>query len=127
MKKYLPLTAVILLLLVPVACTSNPKAITPSPSGTSYFTTTPTSIPFSLIITEPQNESVVKENLLRVSGRTAPDAVLSINGDMVRTIDENGNFTFVISLVEGPNLIDAIATNYDGSQVSQELTVIYAP
>ena len=128
MKKYfIILTAVVVLLFTSLACTSSTSSITPAPMGTSTVTATSTSVPLSLTISEPQNESIVRESLLRVSGHTAPDAILSINGDMVRTIDENGNFTTVISLVEGPNLIDAIATNYEGDQVSQELTVIYLP
>ena len=133
MKKYLIVATVLMLLLVPMACTSStpaatsPPVKTPSPSGTIVITTTPIAGTLSLTISQPQNESVVSESLLTVSGQTAPDAVLSINGDMVPAIDANGNFTAVVSLVEGPNVIDAIATDYSGNQASQELVIIYTP
>jgi len=109
-----------LLALVAGACTQLAPTPTPTPSA-------PPSSGLTLTILEPQDEAVVKQNLMRVVGRTTPDAVVSVNGHVIRAIDENGNFTTVISLAEGPNLVEIIATDYQGNKVSQVLTVIYAP
>ncbi len=79
------------------------------------------------MVTSPQDEVVVKDAILRVLGRTSPDAVVSVNGKIIRTVDIEGNFSTLVSLVEGPNLLEVIATDYRGGQASQVLTVIYAP
>lgn len=115
------LLGIILLVMVAVAAGCRGPAPTPTP------TPTPPVLGLTLTILEPPDEAVVKESLMRVVGRTAPDAVVSVNGHIIRAIDEGGNFTTVISLAEGPNLVEVIATNYQGSEVSQVLTVIYAP
>jgi len=106
---------------------------TPTPAPSPALTPAPTPTPtlpapgLTLTISEPQDEAVVKENLIRVIGRTAPDAVVSVNGHIIRAINEGGDFTAVISLAEGPNLVEVIATDYQGNEVNQMLTVIYAP
>ena len=93
----------------------------------------PTSTPataaagFTLSISEPADQTVVNQDTIRVAGRTEPDAVVSVNGNIVTGIDKDGNFATAVSLLEGPNLIEVIASDYAGNQSSQTLTVIYAP
>ncbi len=118
---------VLLVLLVVVAC--GPRApVAPTRTPTPVVPgATPSTAALSLVVTVPQDEVVVKDAILRVVGRTSPDAVVSVNGKIVRTVDIEGNFSTLVSLVEGPNLLEVIATDYRGGQASQVLTVVYAP
>ncbi len=103
---------------------SNPTA---APGATVKPITPPAASGLNLSIVQPQIESVVTGSLLEVKGQTNPDAIVSVNGVIVKFIDVNGNFTAVVPLEEGPNLIEIVASDYQNNQVSQTLTVIYAP
>lgn len=81
---------------------------------------------FFLEVTEPQDESVVSTSPIRVSGSTSPGAEVSINGELI-DVDEQGNFAAMVQLEEGPNVIEVIATDYDGNEESCILAVIYTP
>ena len=80
--------------------------------------------PFVLLITEPENESIVSSPILPVAGRTGPNAIVSLNGRSL-PVDEFGHFSSTVRLEEGPNLIDLVATNDDGQTLSSVLAVIY--
>ena len=82
------------------------------------------SLPFLLLITEPENESIVFGSLLPISGRTGPNAIVSVNGRSV-PVNRFGYFTSSLPLDEGPNVIDVVATNDDGQTLSKVLAVIY--
>jgi hypothetical protein len=119
----------------PTASTVTQSTTTPSPTPTPAAPSVPTAIPevpaaaaaLSLAVTAPQDEVVVKDAVLQIVGRTSPDAIVSVNGRIVRTMDIEGNFSTLVSLLEGPNRLEVIATDYRGEQASQVLTVIYAP
>ena len=81
-------------------------------------------LPFLLLITEPESESVVSSPTLPLSGRTGPNAVVSINGRSV-PVDQFGYFSASILLEEGPNFIDVVATNDDGNTLSDVVAVIF--
>ena len=81
-------------------------------------------LPFLLLITEPENESIVFSPTLPVAGRTGPNAIVSLNGRSV-PVDRFGYFSSTVRLEEGPNLIDVVATNDDGQTFSSVLAVIY--
>ena len=81
-------------------------------------------LPFLLLITEPENETVVSAAVLPLSGRTGPNAIVSINGRSV-PVDRFGYFTSTVLLEEGPNVMDVVATNDDGQTLSTVLAVIY--
>ena len=83
-------------------------------------------LPFLLLITEPENNSVVDVSRLPLSGRTGPNAIVSINGRSV-PVDRFGYFSTTMLLVQGPNVIDVVATNDDGETLSQVVAVIYRP
>ena len=87
-------------------------------------TVTSLALPFLLLVTEPENESIVSESMLRLSGRTGPNAIVSINGGSV-LVDRFGYFSSTVTLDEGPNVIDVVATNDDGRTLSTVLAVIY--
>ena len=81
-------------------------------------------LPFLLLVTEPENESIVSTAALPLSGRTGPNSILSINGRSV-PVDRFGYFSSSVRLDEGPNVIDVVATNDDGRTLSTVLAVIY--
>ena len=100
-----------------------------SEDGTrSYISRRVTSLasPFLLLITEPENQSVVSSSRLPLSGRTGPNAIVSVNGRSV-PIDRFGYFSTTMLLVEGPNFIDVVATDDDGQTLSEVVAVIYRP
>lgn len=77
-----------------------------------------------LTVTEPLNETTVYTADLLVKGQTEPDAVVSVEGVTVE-VDEDGKFSTVVTLEEGPNLIEVQASNFEGDEGSVVLTVIY--
>lgn len=81
-------------------------------------------LPFVLLLTEPENQSIVFSSSLSLSGRTGPNAIVSINGRSV-PVDRFGYFSSTVRLEEGPNVIDVVATNNDGQTFSTVLAVIY--
>ena len=83
-------------------------------------------LPFLLLITEPESQSIVSNPTLPLSGRTGPNAVVSINARSV-PVDRFGYFSANILLEEGPNFIDVVATNDDGRTLSQIVAVIFRP
>jgi hypothetical protein len=124
--------SLLLVLLIMVAACGRSRApavptLTPTASIASSTATSAATSALSLAVTSPQDEVVVKDAVIRVVGRSSPDAVVSVNGNIVRTMDIEGNFSAVVSLVEGPNLLEVIATDYRGGQASEVLTVIYTP
>lgn len=83
-------------------------------------------LPFLLLVTEPKDQSIVSEAVIRLSGRTAPEAVTSVNGVSV-LVDEWGFFFTLVTLEPGPNIIDVVATNLDGEVLNAVLALIYRP
>ena len=83
-------------------------------------------LPFLLVISQPENESVVSRPSLPLSGRTDPNAIVSVNGRSV-AVDRFGYFSTTLLLVEGPNIMDVVATNDDGETLSKVVAVIYRP
>lgn len=63
---------------------------------------------------------------LQVTGATIPEATLSVNGASVG-VDGQGNFSTTIQLEEGPNLVEVVASDYDGNEVSSLLEIVYIP
>ncbi len=83
-------------------------------------------LPFLLLVTEPEDQSIVSEAVVRLSGRTGPEAITSVNGVSV-SVDELGFFSTTVTLDPGPNIIDVVATNVDGKTLSTVLALIYRP
>lgn len=84
-------------------------------------------LPFLLVVLEPEDQSIVDDSVLRLVGRTAPNAIASVNGVSV-PVDLCGFFDTTISLAPGLNPIDVIATNTDDGQEERiPLAIIYRP
>ena len=126
----------------PIAAASPTVIPTPAPTTTSTATptpaptteATPTSLPIGseliddlfLQITNFPKESVVRTNTVDLAGRTSPDALVSVNGVLV-DVDADGAFAATVTLNEEPNLVEVIASDFRGNQVSAVLTIIYIP
>ena len=82
--------------------------------------------PFFLVIREPEDQSVVYQPDLRLVGRTAPEAIVSVKGVSV-DVDAFGDFSTVVRLDPGGNIIGIVATSVDGQEESRVLAVIYRP
>lgn len=82
--------------------------------------------PFFLVIREPEDQSVLYQADLLLVGRTGPEAIVSVKGVSV-AVDAFGDFSTVVRLAPGPNIIDIVATNVDGQEESRALAVIYRP
>ena len=86
----------------------------------------PSSGPVSLQVLSPQDGATVNVAQIEVSGVASPGAVVSVN-DNVIVAGADGRFATTVSLDEGPNLIEVIASNNSGNQLSAEITVTYEP
>ena len=82
--------------------------------------------PFLLLITEPEDQSIVSQAVVRLSGRTGPAAIVSVNGVSV-SVDELGFFSTTVTLEPGPNIIDVVATNNDGRILGTVIALIFRP
>ena len=82
--------------------------------------------PFFLLIAEPEDQSVVSSSTISLSGQTAPEAVVSVNGVGIE-VGEQGGFSTTVALEQGPNIIDVVATNPDGRVLSAVIAVIFRP
>ena len=129
------------LMLLAAACSSDEPTPTPPPTATPTSTqapastptptataeATPTSLPevLFLSVTAPEDESTTSDTVTTVAGETTPDAVVSINGEPV-DVDVLGQFAALVELIEGPNLIEVVASNLT-EQRQVEIVVISLP
>lgn len=77
-----------------------------------------------LNVTEPVDASTINGDTVTVKGHTEPDANVNVNGDST-TADSNGDFTITVSLDEGLNAIDVIATGAQNRE-GEVLLMVYA-
>ena len=80
----------------------------------------------ALEISTPQDESVVTSATIVVSGTTEANAIVSVNG-VLADVDDKGQFGTTITLEEGPNYIEVLASDYEGNETCKSLSVIYVP
>ena len=97
--------------------------------------TQPSDVPvaFFLQVTTPEDESVLDGAFAEVTGKTTPDAVVSVAGEPAE-VNAEGIFTVTVQLQEGPNVLEVVASDFDGEKAEeiplageQRITVIYAP
>ena len=88
--------------------------------------TAPTPVQFFLTVSSPQDQTVVRSELLEIKGATLSDAVVSINGQPVN-VDQGGFFTSTVKLVSGGNSVTVLASDFQGNSKSVVMTFIYFP
>jgi hypothetical protein len=77
-----------------------------------------------LEVTQPEDESIVNTSEVMVKGETTADAVVTVNG-ILADVDADGRFSATVSLEEGPNVIEVYASDFEGREASEILSVIY--
>ena len=100
----------------PVPSPETPPGATPAPSPE----TPPTD--FYLEVTQPADNSIIDVGTVEVMGHTSPEAVVSVN-DEIAIADTEGTFAVTITLEEGPNIIEVIASDDEGNEARASLTV----
>ena len=75
-----------------------------------------------LEIKEPPDQFSTNTDEILISGRTDPEALLSINNQKIH-VDQNGNFSQQIKLVDNVNNIVIMATSNSGKQTKIQRTV----
>lgn len=106
-------------------------------AGEEDVTTTPAkeslpntqTLPFSLTIVKPEDESLVSTDKTTVSGTTEPGAQVVVIGEKSEEIleaDENGIFSTEIGLVSGTNEITVTAYSNNGDEVTKTILVVYS-
>ena len=85
-----------------------------------------TSTTLVLTIRQPLDESVVNTGQVEVIGAAPPDTVVTVN-DEILIVDPEQEFKVSIPLEEGPNLIEIVASDINGNEIDQLLTVYYEP
>ena len=129
---------------IPALSPTATPAVTPTPMLTATPAATATPVPppeatptpppisselsdgLFLQITNFPKESIVRTNTVDLAGDTSPDALVSVNGVLV-DVGVDGKFTATVTLTEEPNLVEVIASDFRGNQVSAVLTIIYIP
>jgi hypothetical protein len=82
--------------------------------------------PASLQVLSPADGSVVNASTITVSGTASPGSVVTVNDDIL-VVGADGTFQSQVSLSEGLNLVEVIASTTSGSETSVELSVTYQP
>ncbi len=81
--------------------------------------------PFSLTIFSPADQSTVSLPQVDLNGEVSESAVLTVNGDTY--VLDKGAFKQPVSLQQGLNLIQIVASDMDGNEVDLTLTITYQP
>lgn len=78
----------------------------------------------SLHLLWPQDGVNVEDGVVTVIGVTPPDAIVTVNGEVV-SVNVFGVFRVVLLLVEGPNVIEVIASDLLGNGATAQRTVVW--
>jgi len=79
-----------------------------------------------LQVTSPQDGDTVTTSQVDVIGFASAGSVVSVNDDIL-VVGDDQQFRSTISLDEGPNLIEVVASDDSGNETSVILTVTYEP
>src|SRR5258706_8104495 len=80
--------------------------------------------PLYLQILSPQDGDTVNTSQVDVTGSAPAGETVSVNDDII-IVDASQQFKSTVTLDEGPNLIEIIASDDSGNETSLELTVTY--
>lgn len=126
-------TVILAVCLAAAACSGNATAGTATPTNhpsgsvaSTPGTASEAAAPFHLTVTTPQTETVTHSATVQVGGSTVSDAVVTVNGNWVQ-VAADGSFSNELTLAEGPNRIDVVASDMSGHETSTELIVTYIP
>ena len=89
-----------------------------------FYISTAAGLPFTLFY--PPDGLMVSDPDIPVFGGTSPEAVVGVNGTPV-DINSLGIFSTSVTLEEGGNFIEVLATDIDGNVRFQTVAVFYIP
>jgi len=110
MRKNLALTVILALIFIASVSSCAPSSPPESSAG------------LTLTVTQPADNSIISADEVEVRGHTSPGAVVSVN-DEVTTADAQGIFATTLTLEEGPNIIEVVASDSEGNEARINLTV----
>jgi hypothetical protein len=76
----------------------------------------------SLVLTAPTDGEIVSTSSVKVAGRTAPAAAVSVN-DSIGMADNQGNFELQVPLDQGLNTLEVVVSDESGRQLTYYLAV----
>lgn len=112
--------------------TPTPALPTPTPLPTEAPSATPISstgsgtFNLNLDFEGLGDESIVRSDTVLLRGLTSADAIVSVN-DVIVEVQTDGTFELTLLLDPGPNFVDVVASNLDGSTISSSLAIISIP
>lgn len=77
-------------------------------------------------ILSPADNEIVNMPSVEVQGEAPADTVLSVNDEIV-IVSLDQVFSLPVALEEGMNVIEIVASDYDGNEVSFIMTITYQP
>lgn len=83
----------------------------------------------NLLVTRPENNSVVNEDKVVVQGSTNPYATIVIvasSGEIISQAKQDGSFSEEVKLLGGPNEIKVASYDKDGNKSEQTLVIVYS-
>lgn len=87
---------------------------------------TKTSGALTVQLLEPQDGATVGTAAINVRGQAPVDTVVTVNDDIL-VVGSDNKFETQVTLDEGPNVIEIVASDTNGDEVSFEVTVTYQP
>jgi hypothetical protein len=122
--RILLLTMVALFLL---ACALTSSAQKPGgESGGSSEGITQTSGSLTVKLLQPQDGVTVSTDVVTVKGEAPLETVVTVNDDIL-IVGADGKFESDVGLEEGPNVIEIVASDLEGNEVTFIVTVTYQP
>ena len=126
------------MLVLLAGCVLAPETASPSPppaimtsspsSALSAPTATPSEVangPIVLRIFSPADGDVMDSAEIFVVGDVSIEAVLTINEEIY--LLSAGQFSLPVTLEEGPNALEIVASDFEGNEVYLILTMTYQP
>ena len=110
---------------VPQVASTVSATITARPTGAAARTPV-TSEPLTLGVMEPEDGIAVDSPEIQVIGKATGDVVVSVNGELA-DLDSGGRFEMTVTLEEGLNNIEVIASDSQGTEVRKTITAVYVP
>ncbi len=100
--------------------------VTPALSVTETSIPTVSSAVLWVKILSPLDGAVVDTPQIEVLGSAPADTVITMD-DQILIVGADGQFRASLSLDEGPNVIEIVASDAQGHEVTSTLTVTYEP
>ena len=113
---------------VQLANSSTQKAAVNSNNQVTPTTTVVPTQTASLVITSPQDHSVVNTDTIKIAGKSFPNssiALVSSEDDTLVATDASGNFSFDFKLTGGENIIEITTLSPEQKTETAKISIIY--